>query len=589
MIELYRVHRNVDCPDSNSTTDGRRSTKGDPLPRYVGDCSAKSRRCTGSHVLRRIRFAVLFILSVSLLSCSESSTNRPLSPADSTLFRRAANNGKQANEGYRRCRRFVAGWLAHADPVSGLIPRNLDRDTDLWNAQDAAADNYPFMVLTAALTDRPLFEGRMLDMLRSETRLTSRVGTLPDTYSFSKQDFRDDTPDLGRILFGASEYIKDGLLPLTEWLGPSPWSERMLTMLDDLWDQAPVETPYGSIVSDNVEVNGEMLQTLARVYWMTGESRYLDWAIRLGDYYLLGDQHPTRHRFSLRLRDHGCEIVSGLTELYATVHYALPEKKQEYHAPLHEMLDRILEVGRNELGLFYNIVNPQTGEIINEGIADNFGYTLNGFYTVYLIDGTEAYKEATLRALETLEKNYRSYRWEGESADGYADAIEGALNLFARESVVSTAAWLDSEIRVMWAKQQDDGVIEGWHGDGNFARTTIMYNLWKAQGTFIRPWREDVELGAVRDGEALFICLSAGEDWQGTLRFDAPRHRTVLNLPLDWPRINQFPEWYTVAVEKTYELKNVGTGGSENYTGAELTAGIPLNLAAGSALWLKVE
>ncbi|GAJ15655.1 unnamed protein product, partial [marine sediment metagenome] len=94
-------------------------------------------------------------------------------------------NGVLANEGFRRCRNFVAGWLKHADPKTGLIPRNLSRDKDIWNAKDSAADNYPFMVLTAAITDRSLFEGRMLDMLRTETKLTSRIGAMPDTYSFS--------------------------------------------------------------------------------------------------------------------------------------------------------------------------------------------------------------------------------------------------------------------------------------------------------------------------------------------------------------------------------------------------------------------
>ena len=125
------------------------------------------------------------------------------------------------------------------------------------------------------------------------------------------------------------------------------------------------------------------------MYWMTGEKKYLEWALRLGDYYLLGDHHPTRDIDYLKLRDHGCEIVSGLCELYATVSFAMPEKKQEYEKPIHEMLDRILEVGRNEHGLFYNAINPKTGDIIDEGIADTWGYTFNGFYTIYLIDKVE--------------------------------------------------------------------------------------------------------------------------------------------------------------------------------------------------------
>jgi hypothetical protein len=188
----------------------------------------------------------------------------------------------------------------------------------------------------------------MLDMLKTETRLTSRIDNMPDTYSFSKKGFAKTEPDLKAILFGSSEYIKDGLLPLTEWLGHSPWSDRMIAILDDIWKYAPVETDYGNIVSTNDELNGEMLQVLSRVYWMTGEQKYLDWAIRLGDYYLFEDNHPTRNFENLRLRDHGCEVVSGLCELYASVNFANIKKKKAYQPHIHEMLDRILEVGRNE-------------------------------------------------------------------------------------------------------------------------------------------------------------------------------------------------------------------------------------------------
>lgn len=458
-------------------------------------------------------------------------------------FKKAAANGKLANEGFKRCGRYVEGWLKHADPKTGLIPCNFKKD--YWNAKNSAADNYPFMVLTASLIDRELFHGRMLEMLRTEEKLTSRIHSLPDTYSFSKQGFRDEEPDLARILFGASEYVKDGLLPLTEWLGASPWRDRMIDILDDMWRCAPIDTPFGAIVSTDVEVNGEMLQALSRVYWMTKDKKYLEWALRLGDFYLLGKHHPTRDQGRLKLRDHGCEIVSGLCELYATVSFAAPEKKRAYQAPIHEMLDRILQVGRNEHGLFYDIIKPRTGEIIRDRAADTWGYTFNGIYTVYLIDGTEAYREATLKALGSLSAHYRNYNWEKESSDGYADSIESALNLYNREPLPAVEAWIDSEIQVMWGKQKPDGVIEGWHCDGNFARTTLMYCLWKTKGLTLHPWREDIRFGALREGDTLLVSLVSEQDWQGRLHFDEPRHETVMGLPLDWPRINQFPEWYT--------------------------------------------
>ncbi len=502
-------------------------------------------------------------------------------------FDRAYQNGLLANEGWRRCRDYVRAWLNLADPATGLIPRNTkDR---FWNAQDAAADNYAFMVLTCWFTDNALFEGRMLDMLRTETKLTSRLGQLPDSYDFAKQGFRTPEANLPGMLFGASEYIKDGLLPVTEWLGPSPWSQRMLAILDDMWARAPTNTPFGKIVSDNVEVNGEMLQTLSRIYWMTGQERYLDWAVRLGDYYLLGDHHPTRDLDSLRLRDHGCEIVSGLCELYAAVHFARPKKKEAYAQPLHAMLERILEVGRNQRGLFYNAVDPRSGAVLNRGVADTWGYTLNGYYTLYLIDKTQPYQTATLQAMNALYKHYRDYAWEGSSSDGYADSLESALNLYNREPVTSVAQWLDSEIKVMWAKQKPDGSIEGWHGDGNFARTTLMYCLWKTQGLSLAPWRQDLILGARRDAQGrLHVVLSAKQDWTGRIRFDIPRHRVNLRMPMDWPRINQFPEWFTVEPGQSYRVRNIQQGRTQTHQGQSLYDGLTLSVSAGKKVHLSV-
>jgi len=507
---------------------------------------------------------------------------------DEDAFRQAAENGRLAREGFIHCRDFVNGWLRHADRKTGLIPRNLSRDKDIWNAQDSAADNYPFMVLTASIIDRPLFEGRMLNMLRTETRLTSRIASLPDTYSFTKQDFRDYKEDMGRIIFGSSEYVKDGLLPLTEWLGPSPWSQRMIDILNDLWLRASVETKYGKIVSRSQEINGEMLQTLSRVYWMTGERKYLDRALSLGDYYLLGGYHPTRNEDALRLRDHGCEIVSGLCELYATVNYAIPAKNSVYRAPVRQMLDDILRFGRNEHGLFYNTFSSKTGRH-SGSLADTWGYNLNGFYTVYLIDKTESYRQAVVKVLGNLNDYYRNYEWEGSSADGYADSIEGAINLYNREPVDSAAKWIDSQTRVMWDMQQPDGIIEGWHGDGNFARTTIMYCLWKTKGLTIRPWRDDVVFGASAEGDILRVYISSDRSWRGKLLFDTPRHKTIMNMPLDWPRINQFPEWFTVEENKRYLVQDLGANTRKSYTSKQMADGIPISLQAGVPLYLIVQ
>jgi hypothetical protein len=525
-------------------------------------------------IMKGLNVYYMSVLLVINFSCYQS-------PEGDVRYQKALENGKLANEGFRRCIHYRDAWLTYADSTTGLIPRNLANGIDIWNAQDAAADNYPFMVLTSAILDHELYQGLMLDILNTEKDLTSRVNTLPDTWSFSKNYFWNDTINMDQIIFGSSEYIKDGLLPLMEYLGKTPWTERMLEMLDDLNNEVDVVTTiqgkFGRAPLD--EVNGELLQVLSRVYWLTSENKYLDWAYKIGDFYLSDENLPTNQEY-LRLRDHGCEIISGLCELYIATSFADEVKKQEYRPPLYQMLDRILEVGRNDRGMFFNAINPVTGKVIEEQIADTWGYTLNGYYAVYLIDGTERYKDAVFEALENIHY-YKNHPWEGESADGYADAIESALNLHNRVPSDPVARWIDSETGVMWKKQQESGIIEGWHGDGNFARTTLMYCLWKTQGITIDPWREDVVFGAVLQEQSLQFVIQANEPWQGKIRFDFPRHQAVLHLPLDYPRINQFPEWFTVVESEKYVFRDVSDKMELSYNGRDLVKGIELKIDPG--------
>jgi len=515
-------------------------------------------------------------------------------------FARAAANARLANEAFVRSDRLMMDWLTLADPRTGLLPRMAEgKDRDIWNAKDCAADLYPFLVLTAWYTRPTLFAERMPDILLTETALTSRLGRLPDTYSFSKQDFAEARIDTASIMFGGSEYVKDGLMPITELLGVTPWRARMLDIVDDLWRYAPIETPFGRIVSLDPEVNGDMLLVLSRLYWMTRDARYLQYAMRLGDFYLLSTHHPTRDFATLRLRDHGNEVVAGLTELYATLREVQPEKADAYRAPIHEMLDRILLVGRNEDGLFYNVIDPRAGRATDANIADNFGYVLNGYYTMYRLDGTAAYRDAVRKALGALDGKYRGFNWEDLGADGDADAIEGTLYLYNREPVPSAAAWMDYQIKWMWSKQDSAhrprlerwrgrGIVEGWYGDGNFNRTSLMYAMWKTQGVSAHPWRADLRYGAERRGDSLLVIVEADSAWSGTLRFDTPRHRAVLHLPWDWPRINSFPEWYTVDATREYRVRDLRVGRSETRHGGELASGLPVRVARGERLRVVV-
>jgi len=558
---------------------------------------------TSENVFRQVKLPfqclVLFLLLCTGISCKTASPE--IAEAGGQIFDKASENAERANEGYVRIEKYMNAWLSFADPESKLVPRTLDRDKDIWNANDCAADNFPFLVLTSFFVDRGKFGGIMREMLDSETRLTSRVQSLPDTYSFSKKDFLFEEVSMPRVIFGTTEYIKDGLLPVTEWLGQSPWSDRMLTMLRDMDKYVDVaggfgEESFGSAPDD--EVNGELLQILARIYWFTGDERFLEWAVQIGDHFLLGEGYPLTHSDYLRLRDHGCEVVSGLCELYVTLHYKDKAKKEAYRQPLYRLLDYVLQHGRNADGMFFNAINPQTGEVVAPALADTWGYTLNGYYAVYMVDSVEAYKGAVTKVFENLHK-YHNYNWENNGADGYADAIEGALNLYNRVRDERAAIWIDREIGVMWSMQDSahrenarqwkgSGIIEGWYGDGNFARTTIMHNLWKSRGTYLQPWKPSVKLGAEMRGDSLFITLSSADAWKGKIFFDAVRHARQMKLPVDWPRINQFPEWFTVPEGSRYLLIDVAEQTSDEISGSDLLEGMVFSLGSGETKNLVV-
>ncbi len=520
--------------------------------------------------------SIFFVVTCFLLVMSAGALD--------TSWQQAEQNAAQSQRAVQFCRRFSHGWLVHADPRSGLIPRNLTADA-YWNAKDAAADNYPFIVLTAHILDDHYLKQIAAEILAQEEKLTSRLDSLPDDFLFATQSFRSEKPDLDEIIFGAAEYAKDGLMPISEWLGASPWLDRMKQLIRDVFKRAAYETPSGKIPSLDVEVVGDLLQVTCRLYWMTGDEDYKIWAFRLADQYLL--HSSLLERDNLRLRDHGSEIIGGLSEACFLASREDPGRWQRYRPRIRAVLDRVLETGTNPDGLLYNAINPRTGEILSKGLADTWGYVFNAYLTIASIDNEPRYREAAKRALSNIHK-YKDYDWENGSADGYADSIESGLNLLNRIPSESASGWVDDSMEFIFHKQRFDGIIEGWHGDGNSARTALLWALAKTQGISASPWRDDLRLGAVRlaDG-TLQVFLAADWPWSGKLRFDRKRHRDQMYLPLDYPRINQFPEWFTVNAVQKYEVK-VGEEPARIVEGVDLYE-LPLALKANEPLLLAVK
>jgi hypothetical protein len=486
------------------------------------------------------------------------------------------------------CDRVMRAWLAHADARTLLLPDRPDAERAKWiyTPHNSGADLYPYLILTAHLTDPDLYRGRMMEMLRSEIRHTTVQKSIPANLPFDTHQAA--TPSF----FGAGEYAKDGLIAVTEYLGRTPWFYRMVDMIADAMTDGPVASRFGPLPAADAELNGDYLQSLVRLATMTGDERFVTWARRIGDAYadevLPGSggvpgfawdfaAHTGERR--LRLRDHGNETVVGLTMLLALEHQLHGSREEKYRAVVQKMLDRVL-ASANADGLLYNEVDVDTLAPLDQRLSDNWGYVYGAVYAYYQVTGDARYRDAVRRVLANLPK-YRNYPWEPRpnrplgSFDGYADAIESAIYLYNRERVPEAASWIESEMQVMLGMQRDDGHVEDWYGEGNFNRTALLYAYMQSQGVRPLRWEPGVRVGAVPDGAAL--RLHVGAPAARTVTFDFARHRRVLNLERNYVRLNEFPEWFVVDENTLYALRREGAGDAPLLRlGSELVAGVEL-------------
>ena len=211
----------------------------------------------------------------------------------------------------------------------------------------------------------------------------------------------------------------------------------MIGIIDDIWKNAPIETPFGKIPTLNFEVNGDLLQACSRLFWFTGDRKYLDWAIRLGDYYLLGTNHPdARHEAAPpqrpRLRGHQRPV--------RTLRRRARTPRRRRRRPTRSRCTRCSTASWRSAATSTACstpwFNPQTGEHSTRPDATPGATTTTASTPLCLIDGTAAYRDAVRKALGNLKGNYAgSLLGQSKSADGYADSIEGAINLFNREPV----------------------------------------------------------------------------------------------------------------------------------------------------------
>ena len=350
-------------------------------------------------------------------------------------------------------------------------------------------------------------------------------------------------------------------------------------MIADAMDHAAVDSRFGKLPASDSETNGDYLQVLARLGNMTGDQRFVDWARRIADAYfdeVLPGSHGvpsgkwdfTAHTGDqqLRLRDHGNELVVGLVLQYANEQRWKTPRAEKWRPAIARMLDRILE-SANADGMLYDEVDTATLAPFGPRLSDNWGYIYGAVYTYYQCTGDTKYRDAVLKVLRNLPK-YRRHVWEPRpnepqlalgSFDGYADTIESAIYLVAREPVPEALDWIESEMQVLLDMQRPDGHLEYWYGEGNFNRTAMLYALMQSRG--VRPvrWQPGVKVGAVQDGARLHLNLALPAAMPETaVRFDYARHRRVLNLDRNYVRLNEFPEWFVVDENTLYRVRPAG-------------------------------
>ena len=208
-------------------------------------------------------------------------------------------------------------------------------------------------------------------------------------------------------------------------------------------------------------------------------------------------------------RDHGNEILPGLSEIYFLERVLGRPQALLYRTPLKNFYDLVVKIGRTDDGLWYNTIDIKSHEPLDKEVADTWGYLLNGLQTFDLAEGTAIYADEIRRAMRAAAAR-KSFPWEPPMPhDGYADTIESMLYLLPWFDDPEYDRWVDDEIEVMFNMQSSAGAVSGGYLDGNFNRTALLYATYKTQGTTAHPWREDVYVGAAYDRKNRdVLCLS---------------------------------------------------------------------------------
>ena len=484
------------------------------------------------------------------------------------LAEAAAVHGDLAQEALVRADAVHKWWLARRDPETKLYPQD-PGDVSHWNYRNTAADFFAFH-LHAGIRLNPAALDSLRETLRAEAALVPS-GALPRPVDADSGEAVD--ADHEELVFAASEYVKDGLISVYERFGPDVVGERMLAVLDAVVEHSKHPSKFGPVPGTGAEVNGNLLQVCSRLSFSVDRPKYAEMAARLAEAYVqqaMPANHgipPDEYDFktdrvvvgTLKLKDHGNEVISGLSEAYAMAvarageDPAWRDRADRWAEPLAKMYELLLEHGVDADGIVARQIEPATLTPDTSKRNDNWGYPLNGallFTQAARRHGALDAKrlvaiDARVEQIVTNVLKTEGLDWAG-GMDGYADALESALYMAAHlpHRRAEVLGWVDRQIEYFYSPQEADGSVVEMYLDGNFIRTSSLYADARTGGWRAVPWRADVRIGYATDGRGnASLAVTSSEPWEGKLVADPARHRTIMRLPWDWPRLNSWPEW----------------------------------------------
>lgn len=504
----------------------------------------------------------------------------------------AAINAALSSEAKVRALAVHHAWINRRNSKTRLYGQHTRADANVWNYRNTAADFFCFH-LHAAMRLNPVVMPSLIESLDAESALRTPQGLCTPINAETGEPL---TVDHDELMFGTSEYCKDGLLSIYERHGNELIGKRLITLLNVLIAESRHPTRYGAIPGGGAEINGNLLQLCGRLSFATGDPAYADFAGRIADAVIHQSMPanyglpPKFHDYvndkvidpAIKLKDHGNEILLGLAEAYALAvskrdDPVWSDRAGRWTEPLANMYQLILDHGTDADGLLVATLEPgPSGPRITTGrLCDNWGYILSG--ALLYVDAGRRHggmPEPRLRAIEArvealignILKRTPSRPWDG-SMDAEADAVESALYIanFLPKYRHDLLRWVDHQIALMYSQQTANGLAGGNYLDGNFIRTSLMYADARSGGWQIVPWRADVEVGfAVQPGGPAHLVVTSDAPYTGTLVPDSDRHRTLVRLPWNWPRLNSWPEWYIPS--GALNIRSVKGNGTANFS-----------------------